>query len=147
MHTEKRGSWYKEGALTAFTGFLYGGSNTIVGHPFDTIKTKMQAEAGHMSSKSRGPSYKESIKMVYNTQGLGGFYKGWAPPFCGSVIYRSVQFSVYEMFYTKFENDEGMKREIPGTFGLTWRVLLGGMLASSSRAIIESPFEYAKVKR
>jgi solute carrier family 25 carnitine/acylcarnitine transporter 20/29 len=57
MHSEKRQSWYKEGALTALTGFLYGGSNTLVGHPFDTIKTKMQAESGHMSGSKGGPSY------------------------------------------------------------------------------------------
>ena len=49
MHNEKRTTWYKEGAITALTGFLFGGSNTLVGHPFDTVKTKMQAQGGHMA--------------------------------------------------------------------------------------------------
>ena len=43
MHNEKRAAWYKEGAIAMITGFLYGGSSTVVGHPFDTVKTKMQA--------------------------------------------------------------------------------------------------------
>jgi solute carrier family 25 carnitine/acylcarnitine transporter 20/29 len=43
MHSEKRGSWMKEGMITAFCGLLFGGANTLVGHPFDLVKTKMQA--------------------------------------------------------------------------------------------------------
>lgn len=42
-HSHKRASWQKEGMFTLITGFLYGATNTMVGHPFDTIKTKMQA--------------------------------------------------------------------------------------------------------
>jgi solute carrier family 25 carnitine/acylcarnitine transporter 20/29 len=52
MHSEKRQSWYKEGALSFTTGCLFGASNTIVGHPFDTVKTKMQAQTGHMAGTS-----------------------------------------------------------------------------------------------
>ena len=32
-------------AISTAVGGLYGATNTLVGHPFDTIKTKMQAEA------------------------------------------------------------------------------------------------------
>ena len=42
-HNEKRTVWYKEALYSLITGFLYGGTNTISGHPFDTVKTKMQA--------------------------------------------------------------------------------------------------------
>ncbi len=34
-------SWKKETVLAAICGFAYGGTNTLVGHPFDTVKTKM----------------------------------------------------------------------------------------------------------
>ena len=40
-HNQKRSSPLKEFALATFSGILYGGTNTIVGHPFDTVKTKM----------------------------------------------------------------------------------------------------------
>jgi len=120
MHNEKRTSWYKEGAITLITGFCYGGSNTIVGHPFDTVKTKMQAEEGHMSTKVgiKGPGYIETITKIYTSEGLVGFYRGWIPPFFGSVIFRSCQFTVFEMCYTKWEDNEDMKKPIPGTGGL-----------------------------
>ena len=41
MHNEKRTSKSKEVGIQCLTGMMYGGTNTIVGHPFDTIKTKM----------------------------------------------------------------------------------------------------------
>ena len=41
-HNEKRTSWQREFCYATVCGFLFGGTNTIVGHPFDTVKTKMQ---------------------------------------------------------------------------------------------------------
>jgi len=149
MHSEKRTTWYRDGGIALLTGFLYGGSNTLVGHPFDTVKTKMQAQAGHMAEgqEGRGPRYLATIAKVYRTEGLTGFYRGWMPPFLGSVLYRSTQFTVYEAFYTKAEQGNFLKSTIPWSGGLECRVLAGGVLASSARAFIECPFEYAKVKR
>jgi len=60
-HGEKRTSWQKETAISAFTGCLFGLTNTVVGHPFDTIKTKMQAQSQHMGAKVY---YTETIKRV-----------------------------------------------------------------------------------
>jgi len=42
-HNFERKDWKMEFLLAAFSGVLYGTSNVIVGHPLDTIKTKMQA--------------------------------------------------------------------------------------------------------
>jgi len=49
-----------------------------VGHPFDTIKTKMQAQEGFL----KGPGMVSSFSTVLKTQGLPGLYKvrkraGW----------------------------------------------------------------------
>jgi len=43
FHQGKNTSWEKEAFFTLITGFLYGATNVVVGHPTDTIKTKMQA--------------------------------------------------------------------------------------------------------
>jgi len=45
-HNEERQSWMKEGAIGLAVGVLYGTTNVMAGHPFDTIKTKMQAQHG-----------------------------------------------------------------------------------------------------
>jgi len=40
-HCEKRTTWQKESIFAIGAGFVYGATNTLVGHPFDTVKTKM----------------------------------------------------------------------------------------------------------
>ena len=90
MHNEKRTDWKKEAAIQCFTGMIFGGTNTVVGHPFDTIKTKMQAQTEHMSSASGNHGVVATMKNVYHGEGLKGFYRGWMPPFFGSVIFRSL---------------------------------------------------------
>ena len=51
------------------------------------------------------------------------------------------------MFWTKAEDSPSMKEVIPGSGGIQYRVLFGGIIAGTARALIECPFEYAKVKR
>ena len=85
---------------------------------------------------------------MYKKEGPIGFYRGWVPPFFGSVIYRSVQFSVFEATYTFMADKEAMCKPIPFAFGgLEWRTLLAGWAGGSARSFIECPFEYVKVKR
>jgi hypothetical protein len=40
-HNEKRSHWFKEWALTTLAGVVYGITSVTVGHPLDTVKTKM----------------------------------------------------------------------------------------------------------
>ena len=44
----------------------------------------------------------KTVRDVYTKEGPVGFYRGWLPPFLGSVVYRSVQFSVFEALYTRW---------------------------------------------
>ena len=39
-----------------------------------------------------------------------------------------------------------MKRTIPATAGIEYRVVAGATIAATARALLECPFEYAKVK-
>jgi solute carrier family 25 carnitine/acylcarnitine transporter 20/29 len=105
----------------------------------------MQAQHDFIIEQNHG--YLKSIEMVYHRDGLIGFYRGVVPPFFGSIIYRSLQFSAYEAVFTKCESHPSTRKKIPFTGGIELRVLLGAMASATSRAIVECPFEYAKVKR
>lgn len=48
--------------LTGFCSVLFGGMNTIVGHPMDTVKTKMQAQTEMLSGHS---GVMGTIKRIY----------------------------------------------------------------------------------
>jgi solute carrier family 25 carnitine/acylcarnitine transporter 20/29 len=100
--------------MTLFTGTLYGGTNVVVGHPTDTIKTKMQAQAGHFESKS---NWIKICKEVYKADGLVGFYRGAFYPFFGSCLYRSTQYAVSDTVFNYFADHEVMAKDIPFTGG------------------------------
>ena len=140
-HNEKRTAWWKEGFIGLGVGVLYGTTSVAVGHPFDTIKTKMQAQRGFETTNMF-----RSFVATVKSQGIRGLYRGCLPPLFGSGIYRSAQFAVFEAMYTYMSNPFG-RYELPGTFGLQVRVVIGGVGASTVRAIIETPLEYAKIRR
>ena len=142
-HNQDRLVWYKEGLLTMISGSVYGASSTIVGHPLDTIKTKLQAQREYMGEAT----VISTCVDTWRKEGLIGFYRGAIPPFFGSIMFRSLQFSIFEAVYSYLEKYQSLKSEIPGTLGLQSRVIIGAMTAAVVRSIIECPVEYAKVKR
>ena len=149
-HNEERSHWLREAGISLGTGILYGMTSVAVGHPFDTIKTKMTAQHGFLESKDNGMF--RQMSKVLRAEGLRGLYRGWFPPLWGSGLYRSVQFAVFEGLYTKWGvKGDGTKAdvgetwwttEITGTGGMQRRVPIAAFLASTSRAIIECPVEY-----
>jgi solute carrier family 25 carnitine/acylcarnitine transporter 20/29 len=142
-HSEKRAEWWREGLIGLGVGVLYGTTSVLVGHPFDTVKTKMQAQVGFEKSNMF-----QSFTRTVREQGIRGLYRGCIPPIFGSGIYRSAQFAAFEGMYTFLgDNYSVMKYEIPYTGGMQVRVLLGGSFASTIRAFIETPIEVAKIKR
>jgi solute carrier family 25 carnitine/acylcarnitine transporter 20/29 len=140
-HNEKRTVWWKEGLAALISGVCYGISNVLVGHPLDTIKTKMQVLHEYKSH-----SMLKSIKNLFLKEGIRGFYKGVVPPLLGGSVFRAVQFGVYEALYTKWQDNKIMRTKIPFTMGLELRILCSGLASGTARAFIECPFEYSKVK-
>ena len=141
-HNEKRAEWWREGLISLGVGFLYGITCVCVGQPFDTIKTKMQAQPGFEK-----PNMIQSFSKTLRTQGIRGLYRGSLPPFFGFGCYISAQFAVYEGSYTYLGSHHPWSTfEFPLTGGLQVRVLIAGSAASTVRAMIETPLEYAKVR-
>ena len=60
----------------------------------------------------------DTITKVWADEGAIGFYRGFWPPFLGSIFFRTTAFTVYEAFYTKWEKNSAMCTEIPLTKGL-----------------------------
>jgi len=67
-----------------YNGIIVGCVQTIVGHPFDTLKVLKQ------TSKN---------KLTYDKLNLLRLYKGVTYPLIGSGIYNSLQFGVHEKMY------------------------------------------------
>jgi len=141
-HIHDRDVWYKEGIAALISGVVYGITNVISGSPFDVIKTRMQVCDVYAKMTTFN-----AAKEIWKTDGFTGFFKGITGPMFGSSIFRSVQFASYEAFYGYADKHEYLKVHIPLSGGLEIRVIFGGIISGTSRALIECPFEFMKVRR
>jgi len=53
--------------------------------------------------------YVETLKTVYKAGGPLSLYRGAFAAGTGSVVFRSTGFAVFELFYTRWENDDFMR--------------------------------------
>ena len=74
MTTKPGRSLATQYAVATATGAIFGASNTIVGHPFDTVKTKLQAQSGFGGSMTTA----EACRAIWRAEGFRGFYRGCA---------------------------------------------------------------------
>ena len=143
-HNQKRTAWYKEGLISLLSGTTHGITSIIVGQPMDIVKTKMQAQNQFNNNKIKT---KEIFLTIYKESGIKGFYKGASSPLIGSIMFRSIQFGVFESVFTFLSKNEILTSSIPYSFGVQPRVIIGAFFSGLVRSFVECPFEYAKVKK
>lgn len=54
-------------------------------------------------------TYVQTIRSVLTNEGAFYLYKGAMPAGIGSIVYRATGFSVYDLFYTKWEHNESLR--------------------------------------
>jgi hypothetical protein len=131
-----------EGLRGLFCGVVFGLTSPLIGHPLDSIKSKMQAQPDYL----HGSTFSNLSKILRN-EGFLALYRGLLPPLLGSSIFRSVQFSAYGLAQGASRDSPELTTPIPFAGGMQWRVVTSGVFAASCRALIESPLEFIKVRR
>ncbi|XP_069674023.1 mitochondrial basic amino acids transporter isoform X1 [Periplaneta americana] len=79
-------------ALDFIAGCLGGCAGVLVGHPFDTVKVRLQTQ------DFRNPQYKGAIDCLTNTlkkESVSGLYKGMSSPLAGVAVVNAIVFGVY----------------------------------------------------
>ena len=135
------GNAIEEGLWSLACGVLFGATTVIVGHPFDTIKTRMQADSVYRNSSTRAVAID-----IFKTNGIRGFYSGFVPPLIGSSIFRSIQFAAYGFTVASFRDEDSWLRKVK-LGGVEARVFLGGIVSGTCRAMIESPLDFLKTQK
>ncbi|KAM9919574.1 hypothetical protein OXX80_012668, partial [Metschnikowia pulcherrima] len=67
------------GYLGFVAGMFSGVTKNAVGHPFDTVKVRLQTSEGRF----KGPM--DCVWATFKSEGFRGFYKGFTPPLAGWV--------------------------------------------------------------
>ena len=78
--------------LMKFTaGSLAGGIGSIVGNPFDVLKTKMMATEG-----TSAPSFAGTASNIYRSLGLAGFYRGLQANILRAMVLNGTKMGCYD---------------------------------------------------
>ncbi|PWA48273.1 substrate carrier protein [Artemisia annua] len=75
-------------------GLVSGVSMVIVGHPFDTVKVKLQKH----NTEASGFKYRNGLHCatrILKTEGVTGLYRGATPSFLGMAFESSLVFGIY----------------------------------------------------
>lgn len=119
-------------ALDFAAGCLGGCAGVIVGHPFDTIKVRLQTQDGS-SPKYRG-SY-DCFKTIVRTESVRGLYRGVTSPMAGVSFINAIAFGVY-----------GNVQRLLGTPDSTVSHFVSGAAAGAVQSLVGSPIELAKTR-
>lgn len=117
-------------------GMFSGVVKNAVGHPFDTIKVRLQTSEGRF----KGPM--ECVLRTLRSEGISGFYKGFTPPLIGWVLMDSVMLGLLHLYRRLIhENVYPDEKKLPMT-GLLVAALGSGWTVS----VVAAPIEQFKAR-
>jgi len=120
-------------AVDAFSGLSAGVVGTVVGHPLDVVKTRMQ------TAQSPSSGILRTMFEIGRTEGIRqGLYRGIAPPLLSLSILNTLSFTCYS----------SLLREIQTVFptSLSLAPFTAGALTGFLASWISTPFEFLKVR-
>ena len=138
MKTSSEPAWY-QASRNVFSGTLGGISVCLVGHPFDTLKVRLQTQPVH------NPIYKGVVDCFFKTlkwEGVGGLYKGVGSPIAGQMFFRASYFGIYYQSTSYFSNLGGVHRK---RLKLQ-EYFLCGAITGIFVSFVESPIDLFKSK-
>lgn len=119
--------------MTEFASGLLGGcAGVLVGHPFDTVKVKLQTQ------DFRNPLYKGTLdcfKQTIKHDGVKGLYRGMASPLVGVGGINAVVFGVQKYTNRLFTNQDALSSHF-----------FSGTIAGFTQSFICSPVELTKTR-
>ncbi|KAI9663812.1 MAG: hypothetical protein M1821_007302 [Bathelium mastoideum] len=127
-------------------GIFSGTAKLAVGHPFDTIKVRLQTSK---STQFRGPL--DCLLQTVRNEGVRAVYKGATPPLVGWMVMDSVLMGSMTL-YRRLLNDNVFNRTRPDGLGVSERKLpaighaIAGVMAGCTVSFIAAPVEHVKAR-
>ncbi|KAJ1658180.1 hypothetical protein IWQ61_002538 [Dispira simplex] len=117
-------------------GIASGITKLAVGHPFDTIKVRLQTEGGF--GRFRGPLH--CLQTTLRHEGFFALYKGATPPMIGWAIMDSVQLGTLSNLRLLLQRGDKSKQLSVGEHALA------GIGAGLTVSLVATPVELLKIK-
>jgi len=129
-------SGYADRIKEGIAGSVAGGAAVLTGHPFDTIKVRMQTHSLNVASDS-------PLQYLWNTVSKEGFlalYKGVTSPLVGMIFENAILFPAYNQSKKLF----GVKD--PNVLSTGWQTWMAGASAGFIVAVVITPVELVKCR-
>mmetsp|Transcript_16906 Transcript_16906/g.23417 ORF Transcript_16906/g.23417 Transcript_16906/m.23417 type:complete len:318 (+) Transcript_16906:98-1051(+) len=123
------------------SGTVAGVLQTLVGHPLDTIKTRLQTQP--TDKHGRGLKYSGLTHCFRNTlreERIFGLYKGMISPLSGLTFLNAILFASYGFARNHFITESGDQQ-----LTLT-QVMLCGTFAGTAQCVVVCPMELIKTR-
>ncbi|XP_049442443.1 solute carrier family 25 member 48 [Epinephelus fuscoguttatus] len=117
-------------------GWIGGASSVVVGHPLDTVKTRLQAGKGYRNTL-------HCILTIYRKETVSGFFKGMSFPLATITVYNSVVFGFFsntQRLISKYRYGDG--RHPCGMVDLTVASMLTGLVSVG----LGAPVDLVKIR-
>lgn len=119
-------------AVDFVAGTVGGIASLLAGHPFDTIKTRLQAQS-HSTSviptpsssspllAQQIPSFRytsawDALRRIVAEERFVGLYKGVTSPMLGVAVMNASIFGVYGMALRKLQGEDDQRASLPAIF-------------------------------
>lgn len=122
------------------SGTVGGAAQLIVGHPFDTIKVKLQSQPAPLPGQP--PKYTgamDAVKKTVAAEGAGGLYKGMGAPLATVAAFNAVLFTVRGQM-------EVLLRSQPGAPLTVQQQVIAGAGAGVAVGLLACPTELIKCR-
>ncbi|KYR00575.1 mitochondrial substrate carrier family protein [Tieghemostelium lacteum] len=116
-------------------GSASGVACTLAGHPFDTLKVRLQTEG----TKGRFNGLFHCLTTTIKEEGFLGLYKGATPPMIGMSIINSCMFGAMTIIKSKIHTDTTTPISIP-------EIMLAGAVTGWVVSLVACPIETVKSK-
>lgn len=92
-------------------GFAAGVATVFIGHPFDTVKVKLQTQNTEVNTlKYRNAAH--CIIHILKSEGVKGFYKGATSSFVGNALESSLLFGAYSQMRRVLQGEDVSEPEL-----------------------------------
>jgi len=120
-------------------GYASGCSLVLVGHPFDTIKVRMQSEG----TKGRFNGVFDCVKTTIKNEGIRGMYKGMGTPLFLTGIINSILFGTQYNICAEMVKRRGGRPDESATITETMKA---AMISGALISVLVTPMEGIKAR-
>eukprot|EP00927_Polykrikos_kofoidii_P040182 TRINITY_DN34394_c0_g1_i1.p1 TRINITY_DN34394_c0_g1~~TRINITY_DN34394_c0_g1_i1.p1 ORF type:complete len:330 (-),score=40.94 TRINITY_DN34394_c0_g1_i1:28-945(-) len=114
-------------------GSLGGAASSVVGHPLDVVKTRLQAQ----TSSFRSLSTMECLRSTVRAEGTLGLWRGLGAPIVGAVVYQATVFTSFERILAHVRRADLTENKAR---------LLSGCASGVVTSFVLTPFDAVKIE-